>query len=115
MQNEGLGFLFWLFVLIVVNQVITGCFCGYVAEQKNRDYWNWFLLGAMFGPMPIALLALIGLPALTDQQRDEWRSKHRQHSGMKNHVAAKVLGAIEENQKTKEVKQGNQFGGWEKL
>ena len=73
MENEGLGFWFWLFVLMVVNQVVAGCFCGYVAEQKNRDYWNWFFLGAIFGPMPIALMALIAVPSLTDEQRNEWQ------------------------------------------
>jgi len=50
---------FWLF-LAFAQAVAVGLFSGYVAEQKGRDYWSWFALGAIFSFL--ALLALIALP-----------------------------------------------------
>ena len=48
---------FWfVLALIVTNQIVIGLFCRYVAYEKNRDGETWFWLGALLGPMPIALL-----------------------------------------------------------
>jgi len=49
---------------VLLNQVVSGAFCAFVAEEKNRSPTNWFWLGFCFGPFPIAMLALAALPAL---------------------------------------------------
>jgi hypothetical protein len=67
----------WVLFLIVVNQTAVGLFCRFLANEKNRDGETWFWLGFLFGPIPIALLTLIGLPALTHEQRDELQRKRR--------------------------------------
>lgn len=61
---------FWFVVLALVvgNQIIIGLFCRYLAEQKNRDGFVWFWLGFLFGPMPVALLTLIGLPVVSAEE-----------------------------------------------
>ena len=56
----------WFYILMVVllNQVVSGAFCAFVAGEKNRSPTNWFWLGFWFGPFPIAMLALAALPTL---------------------------------------------------
>jgi len=49
---------------VLLNQVVSGAFCAFVAGEKNRSPTNWFWLGFCFGPFPIAMLALAALPAL---------------------------------------------------
>ena len=58
----------WFYVLLLLglllNQVVMGAFCAFVAGEKNRSPTNWFWLGFCFGPFPIAMLALAALPTL---------------------------------------------------
>ena len=49
-----------LFVLAVVIWLISGVFCGEVAEQKGYSRANWVFAGFLFGF--IALIAVAGLP-----------------------------------------------------
>lgn len=48
--------------LLVVNAIVIGGFCAYVAGEKNRSGLNWFILGALFSFL--ALIALIAIPKL---------------------------------------------------
>ena len=54
-----------LLLLLLLNQVVMGAFCAFVAGEKNRSPTNWFWLGFCFGPFPIAMLALAALPRPT--------------------------------------------------
>ena len=61
-----LSFLF--FVLFIIVNLIWGAFTGFVAKEKGRGYFNWFVLGFFF--WAIALLAVIGVPSLTAINRE---------------------------------------------
>lgn len=47
-------------VLFLIQAVIFGCFCAYVARQKGLVSGNWFFLGFLFSIL--ALIALIAIP-----------------------------------------------------
>ena len=51
-------------IVVLLNQIVSGAFCAFVAGEKNRSPTNWFWLGFCFGPFPIAMLALAALPTL---------------------------------------------------
>ena len=51
-------------MVVLLNQIVSGAFCAFVAGEKNRSPTNWFWLGFCFGPFPIAMLALAALPTL---------------------------------------------------
>ena len=52
---------FLLFVLIV-QSIIFGAFCSFIAGQKGRGKSNWFWLGFFFSIL--ALIALIAIPSI---------------------------------------------------
>ena len=56
-------------VIVVVQGVVFGAFCSYLAMEKGKDGGTWFLLGLVFGI--IALLVLIGSPSETGSQRSQ--------------------------------------------
>jgi hypothetical protein len=76
------AFWFWLFVLVVANQIVSGLFCRFLAYEKNRDGVAWFWLGFVFGPLPIALLTLIGLPVVPDDE-----ANYKQRLRLNNRLA----------------------------
>ena len=51
-----------LFLLVFVQGVAVGSFCSYIAGQKARDRFTWFLLGFLFSLL--ALVAIASIPAL---------------------------------------------------
>ncbi len=51
-------------LLIVIQAVVAGSFCSYIAKTKGRGGFNWFLLGFFFSFL--ALLALIAFPKIED-------------------------------------------------
>lgn len=53
------------FVFLLIQAVIIGWFCSYVAGQKNRDKGSWFLLGFLFSFL--ALIALAAIPAIEEK------------------------------------------------
>ena len=65
-ENSFKAFYMWFYILmgVLLNQVVMGAFCAFVAGEKNRSPTNWFWLGFFFGPFPIAMLALAALPTL---------------------------------------------------
>jgi hypothetical protein len=49
--------------IILLQALFCGCFCSFVAKEKNRDRAAWFLNGFFFSL--IALIAVSGLPSLS--------------------------------------------------
>jgi len=49
-------------ILIIIQAIVFGGFCSFIAKEKNRDTAGWFFLGLLFSL--IALLALIAIPKL---------------------------------------------------
>lgn len=47
--------------LLFLVAVASGIFCAFIASEKGRSGFAWFLLGMLF-PI-IALLAVIGVPS----------------------------------------------------
>ncbi len=73
----------WLFtgvmgIWVIVAWLACAIFSGYVASEKNRCGFCWFVWGALFGP--IALITTVGLPELAEAdkkrrkeiERPEW-------------------------------------------
>ncbi len=49
---------FW--IIILLQAVIFGIFCSFIAKEKGRDGGNWFFLGFFFSFL--AILALMAVP-----------------------------------------------------
>ncbi|GEM_PF-3175313 len=47
--------------------LVIGAFSSFIANEKNRNGFNWFLLGVVFNI--IAMLALIAVPALPESEK----------------------------------------------
>jgi hypothetical protein len=50
--------MFW--TVLIIQGIIFGGFCSFIASQKNRNSSNWFYLGFLFSIL--AVLALIAIP-----------------------------------------------------
>lgn len=50
-----------ILILILVQAGIFGLFCAFIAAQKNRSTFGWFVIGFFFSF--VAVLALIAIPA----------------------------------------------------
>lgn len=55
----GLSIWVWIFI-ILLNGIIFGAFCSYLADKKGYSSRSWFAGGFFFGI--IALIAITGLP-----------------------------------------------------
>jgi hypothetical protein len=51
-----------ILLLLLIQGTVVGLLCSYVAEQKHRSKFNWFILGFFFSLL--ALVALAAIPAL---------------------------------------------------
>ncbi|MEH6550070.1 MAG: hypothetical protein V7744_08810 [Pseudomonadales bacterium] len=69
--------------LLLTQGVIFGFFCGFVAQEKNRSYRNWFILGFCFSF--IALIALCGVPSLYAKDKLKEKPKEEKKRGRKLH------------------------------
>ena len=58
----------FLLLIFIVQGVIFGFFCGYIAEEKGRSYSNWFALGFCFSIL--AVFALIAVPKVESTARN---------------------------------------------
>jgi len=56
--------IFWAVVLAYA--VSCGFFCNWLAREKGREAQPWFIFGLLFNF--IALLALVGAPALEEEE-----------------------------------------------
>jgi hypothetical protein len=54
---------------LLVQGVIFGGFCSFIAGQKNRDAAGWFVLGLLFSL--VALLALVAVPPVDKASQQE--------------------------------------------
>jgi hypothetical protein len=59
-----------LLVLYVAASVVVAALCAYVADEKGRSVWSWFVLGFFCGIF--ALIAIAGTPPLV-----EWREPYK--------------------------------------
>ena len=59
--------IFWAVVLAYA--VSCGYFCRWLALEKGREAQPWFIFGLLFNF--IALLALVGAPALEEEEYEE--------------------------------------------
>jgi len=59
--------IFW--VVVIAYWASFGFFCSWLAQEKGRDAQPWLLLGFLFGF--IALLTLVGAPALEYEEDDD--------------------------------------------
>lgn len=59
-QNERNDEMNGLTGLIILQALVFGGFCAWLAKQKNRDVVGWFILGALFSF--IALIAIAASP-----------------------------------------------------
>ena len=50
--------------LLIIQALVFAGFCSFVAKEKNRDSFSWFLLGLLFSV--IAMLALIAVPIIEE-------------------------------------------------
>ncbi|NDE11587.1 MAG: hypothetical protein EBZ95_13660 [Chitinophagia bacterium] len=48
---------------LLLQAIICGLFCGYIAGEKGRSFGNWFILGFFFSIL--ALIAVAAIPAIT--------------------------------------------------
>ena len=60
---------YFVVLTLVVQAVVFGSFCSFIAHEKNRDSIVWFFLGCLFSF--IALLALIAVPRLDFPVQEE--------------------------------------------
>src|SRR5262245_20584387 len=56
---------FVAFLAVLIQGVLIGAFCAYVAGQKNRSKASWFFLGFLFSLL--ALIALAAIPSLSNR------------------------------------------------
>ena len=71
-----------LFTVVFVVALVDGAFASWLASEKGRDGFKWFLLGFFFSP--IALLALMGAPQRVRQRRQRVASgqcREGEHTG----------------------------------
>tara|TARA_Y100000310_G_scaffold261907_1_gene271433 strand:+ start:235 stop:465 length:231 start_codon:yes stop_codon:yes gene_type:complete len=69
----------WWLSVAAIQGVIVGGFCCYLASEKGRNGWDWFILGVLFSL--VALLVLMSLPVarektdtrLVDKKTGIWR------------------------------------------
>jgi hypothetical protein len=61
-------------IILILMWVGAGFLAAYFASEKQRCYWAWLGLSAMFSPL-LGLLALIALPVgnVTSNQKVGWQ------------------------------------------
>ncbi len=57
------------YLIYFISGFIFGSFCAFIAKEKNRDTFGWFILGFFF--TIISLLALIAVPKLAKEKEEE--------------------------------------------
>ncbi len=57
-----------IFLIYITVGLVIGAFSSFIANEKNRNGINWFLLGIVFNI--VAMLALIAVPALPERKTE---------------------------------------------
>lgn len=60
--------MIFVLIVLVLQGLIFGFFCGYIASEKGRNYGSWFALGFFFSIL--AVFALIAVPKIESASRD---------------------------------------------
>ncbi|MGL5283856.1 MAG: hypothetical protein ACRC8W_19320 [Plesiomonas shigelloides] len=55
----------WVFIIAVLIALMLHILCGYVASQKGRSAFGWFILSLFITP----IVALIALAAIGDNKK----------------------------------------------
>ena len=55
-------------IALIIQGIVFGFFCSYIAKEKNRDGTAWFWLGFLFSIL--AVFALIAVPKI-DKEKSE--------------------------------------------
>jgi len=55
-----------IFIVLLIQALIFGFFCSYIAGEKNRSKGNWFALGFLFSIL--AVLALMAIPKIENDK-----------------------------------------------
>ena len=63
-------------------------FCSWLAQEKGRDAQPWLLLGFLFGF--IALLTLVGAPALEYEEDDDEDKRRALRAGADDYMVGPV-------------------------
>lgn len=63
-----------IFIGLLIQALVFGFFCSYIAGEKNRSKSNWFVLGFLFSIL--AVLALMAIPKIENDKSssDSWHS-----------------------------------------
>lgn len=67
--KPGITMEIFLLLLLIIQAVLIGLLCSYVAGQKNRSRGNWFILGFFFSLL--ALIALAAIPSISIRTESE--------------------------------------------
>lgn len=59
---------YWPIVILIL--LASGPVCAEIAMKKGRNYWGWWWLGFMFGP--IAVLVIAATSSQLARDRDAW-------------------------------------------
>ena len=46
-------------IIVCLLWLLCGFLCGAIAVDKGRDRWRWFLIGVLFGPLAVLLIARV--------------------------------------------------------
>lgn len=63
-----------LMVTLALQGMVFGLFCAFIAKSKNRNMVGWFYLGFLFSI--VALIALVGVPALNQSENPSSRKSY---------------------------------------
>ncbi len=82
-----------IFLIYLTAGLVIGAFSSFIANEKNRNGLNWFLLGIVFNI--IAMLALIAVPALPENKAKTKEtfsySAHNSKSNLKAETVMRFL------------------------
>ena len=67
---------------IIAFQLLCGCFSGFVASQKRRNWFWWFLVGTCVPVVGVIFAVAIDEPRRRSRKRDVWgEEKKRKGKG----------------------------------
>lgn len=81
----------FMFVLFIIQGVVFGLFCSYIAKEKNRNGKNWFFLGFLFSIL--AIFALIAIPKI-DKENEFDDSFFSKNSDSENKIKEEIFNKV---------------------
>lgn len=68
---------------IIAFQLLCGCFAGYVAAQKNRNWFWWFLVGLLVPVAGVIIALAVDAPRRGSGGRPRSRTRDRETDTLK--------------------------------